>query len=684
MAAFVYLANLGNRGVAYRGTFPFSNFGMDVSLAGDVNGDGIGDFLIGAAWTDAVHDTSGATYLLFGQAGNAFGAVDLDNLTAEQGFVIPGPDTRAMTGESVSSAGDVNGDGLDDFLIGSPREHFFAGQVYVLFGRTDGYGAIDLAHLGPGDGFAIRGGFADDVTGLGIAAAGDVNRDGYDDILVGAHRDDTAGKDAGAAYVVFGKAGGFGTINVETMSAADGFAILGANPDDHVGEAVSGLEDINGDGYDDLILGAFVNGEDGNESGRAYVIFGKAGGFGTIDLGALAASDGFVIRGANAFSLLGYSVSAAGDVNADGFSDILVGAAGGGGNAYVVFGKSGGFGTVDLASLTGVHGFRIQAAVGDANLGYDVSSAGDVNGDGFDDLLLGAPFGGPAGAGRAYVIYGKSGGYGTITLTTFSETDGYIIEGELDDDLTGLQVSSAGDVNFDGVDEVLVAARGDHQGGSSAGAAYLIYGLTPGGTVSLTGTVAGQNLAGGEGDDVLDGLGGDDRLFGNAGVDLLFGGDGDDLLVGGAGPDQMDGGQGDDTYYVDDAGDVVTEQADAGTDWIRTSLAGFSLAGLPDIENSERGRGRAGADRQRPRQPDRRRRRRRRHGRRRRRRPLFRRRCRRRRRGGGRRRPRHCPGQRQLRARQRRRSGAAGNGEPIRHRRDQPRRQRLRAGDHGE
>ena len=183
------------------------------------------------------------------------------------------------------------------------------------------------------------------------------------------------------------------------------------------------------------------------------------------------------------------------------------------------------------------------------------------------------------------MIYGKGTNFATVNLGTFDETEGYVIEGESEDDLTGLQVSSAGDVNFDGVDDVLVAARGDNQGGFAAGAAYLVFGVVPGAAVVRTGTVAGQSLAGGEGDDVLDGLGGDDRLFGNGGVDQLLGGDGDDLLVGGAGADAMDGGPGDDTYFVDDAGDLVTEQAGAGTDWIRTGPASFSLAGLPDIEN---------------------------------------------------------------------------------------------------
>ena len=121
MPAIVYASSLGSREITYRGTFAYANLGMDLSLAGDFNGDGIGDFLIGAAWTDLVNDARGATYVLFGRPGNAFGPVNLDNMTAEQGFVLAGPDTGAITGEAVSSAGDVNGDGFDDLIVGVSR-----------------------------------------------------------------------------------------------------------------------------------------------------------------------------------------------------------------------------------------------------------------------------------------------------------------------------------------------------------------------------------------------------------------------------------------------------------------------------------------------------------------------------------------------------------------------------------
>ena len=162
---------------------------------------------------------------------------------------------------------------------------------------------------------------------------------------------------------------------------------------------------MNGDGFDDILIGARDADPNGN-AGESYIVFGKAGGFdGSFDLSSLDGSNGFALNGIERFDLSGRSVSSAGDVNGDGFDDILIGAftADPNGNreageSYVVFGKAGGFSSIiDLSSLDGSNGFILNGIDRYDDSGYSVSSAGDVNGDGFDDVIIGARFADPAG-----------------------------------------------------------------------------------------------------------------------------------------------------------------------------------------------------------------------------------------------------------------------------------------------
>ncbi len=390
--------------------------GRSVSSAGDVNGDGYGDLIIGAPYDDGGGTNAGAAYVIFGKAGG-FGRIDLTGLTAADGFAILGDADGDNAGWSVSSAGDVNGDGFDDVIVGARRGDDGgnnAGEAYVIFGKASGFGAIDLASLSTANGFVIQGDAAFDFAGTSVFSAGDINGDGYDDLIVGAPGGDDGGTNAGEAYVIFGKAGGFGRIDLTGLTAVDGFVIQGDLPGDNAGISVSAAGDVNGDGYDDLIIGADYNDNGGTNAGVAYVLFGKAGGFGTIDLTGLSAADGFVIQGDTANDQAGRSVSGAGDVNGDGYADLIIGAAGGddGGNAageaYVIFGMAGGFGTIDLSGLTSEQGFIIGGAADNDLAGDAVSAAGDIDGDGYDDLLVGAPGGalGGSNAGQAYVIFG--------------------------------------------------------------------------------------------------------------------------------------------------------------------------------------------------------------------------------------------------------------------------------------
>ena len=231
-------------------------------------------------------------------------------------------------------------------------------------------------------------------------------------------------------------------------------------------------------------------------------------------------------------------MSSAGDVNGDGIDDLIVGAAGGddggfnAGEAYVIYGQAGATRvTLDLSTLTAAQGFIIQGDAAGDLAGRSVAGAGDVNGDGIDDLIVGAPFGDDGGtdAGEAYVIYGQAGATrGRVDLTSLTPGEGFIIQGGASQDYAAFSVSSAGDVNGDGIDDLIVGARYGDDGGTDAGEAYVIYGRRPTLAVERTGTDIGQTIFGGHLDDTLNGMGGNDRLDGGAGADTLIGGAGTD------------------------------------------------------------------------------------------------------------------------------------------------------------
>ena len=558
--------------------------GSSVASAGDINGDGFADLIIGAPYGDETptlpNNNRGESFVIFGKASGWGAPIDLETVAAGTGgFVVYGQSPRDYSGTSVASAGDINGDGFTDFIIGAPR----------------------------GDG--ATGGRYDD-------------------------RGDT--------YVVFGKASGFGAVNLATIAAGTGgFVIYGQDAGDRAGQSVSSAGDINGDGFDDLIIGAYrgdAAGNGKNDAGDTYVLFGRASGWGApIDLAAVAGgSGGFVIHGQDAGdtyiffgSASGRSVASAGDINGDGFADIIIGAwAGDGanntkwlaGDTYVVFGQASGWGTIDLETVAaGTGGFVIHGQDQGDRAGYSVASAGDINGDGFDDLIIGAPYGASTsnalyGAGDSYVVFGRASGWGApIDLATVAAGNGgFVIHGWSYADDSGTSVASAGDINGDGFADLIIGAPGgDGVTGISndvRGESYVIFGRDFTNTVTHAGSASAEVLTGTSGANVMVAGLGNDTLLGQGGTDALQGGAGDDrLVVSDFTFLRVDGGSGTDTLALAGSGLTLNlaaiadtklqsiEAIDLGSGWNTLRLTALEVRNLSETSNTLRVTGGLGA-----------------------------------------------------------------------------------------
>jgi hypothetical protein len=343
---------------------------ISLTHAGDINGDGIDDLLLGIGGSYVGKDYAGMTYLLFGNKAGWKKNFNLSNSDAS--FV--GENINDAAGSIVAGIGDVNGDGFNDFLISAPYHNSSAGKVYLILGKNEGWTKkADLINVN----ISFNGVAANDNAGISIAGIGDVNGDLLDDFLIGAH---------GKTYLFLGKSTGWK--KNQSLSGAD-VIFTSVVPGDEAGTVIAGVKDVNGDGYDDFLISA--PGFD-NQRGRTYLIFGKPNGW--VKNTKLWNSDASFV-GENIVDSSGSAISGAGDVNGDGYDDFIIGAVlrdvGGfaAGSTYLILGKSTGWNqntslsNADLI-LNGEHS-------GDFS-GMYVTGGRDFNGDDYDDILTSAPY----------------------------------------------------------------------------------------------------------------------------------------------------------------------------------------------------------------------------------------------------------------------------------------------------
>jgi hypothetical protein len=409
-----------------------------LSFAGDVNGDGFEDAVIGAPGYDNGELDEGRVLLFLGSA---------LGLASTPAWERDGGQAGAAFGTAVSGAGDVNGDGYADVVIGAPgfdNGSLDTGRAVLHLGGPTGLSSA-AAWVAAGDQAGARFGAA-------VGWAGDLNADGFADLVVGAPARDDGAADAGAAFVYYGSGSGPRPSPVTLLTGGQDGAAFGS--------AVAPAFDVDGDGFGDLLIGAPGFDNDQMDEGRAYFFRGSGTG--------LATSPAWSAEGDQDEAALGASVAGVGDVDGDGYADLLVGA------PYLdVVDFDGGYAALYLGSPAGpsaVPDRTFYEAQPDARLGSSVGRAGDVNGDGFADLLIGAAGydGYGLDAGEVFLFFGSAAG-----PSIFPD---WRLEGVQPYEHLASAVSGAGDVNADGYADLLIGVPGKQETFMDEGEARLFLG----------------------------------------------------------------------------------------------------------------------------------------------------------------------------------------------------------------
>jgi len=365
-----------------------AHLGYFVATAGDIDGDGYADVVVGAPDYDNGQSNEGRAYVFLGAASGL-------NTTPHQ--VLEINQANAHFGVSVGTAGDVNGDGYSDLIVGADgydNGQTDEGAAFVYYGSAGGLNSTPA--------WQVESNQASAEFGYWVSTAGDVNGDGYADVIVGAYTYDNGETDEGAAFVYHGSAGG--------LSSTPDWMAESNQANAQYGVAVNSAGDVNGDGYSDVLVGAYWYDGTYTNEGRAELFLGSANG--------LNSTPAWSVVGGQANAYLGDTVASAGDVNGDGYADVVVGAYGydngqtNEGRAYVYYGSASGLGaTPDWVN---------ESNATSANYGTAVGTAGDVNGDGYADVIIGAKFEshGQLSEGRAYLYLGGPTGLATTASWT--------------------------------------------------------------------------------------------------------------------------------------------------------------------------------------------------------------------------------------------------------------------------
>lgn len=446
--------------------------GRSSADAGDVNGDGIDDVIVGAHGVDGPgRPDAGAAYVVFGRRTTA--QVRRASLTA-RGFRILGPAAHSSLGISVAPAGDVDGDGLGDVIIGRsssapPGAGWDDGAAWIVYGKRDG-APVDLATPGP----AATKLSGPPTFGTMVAGGRDVDGDGRPDVVVSAPGSIPAAVAgvAPGAYVIRGSAE---RTAIDVRAAGDRVITL------HAPEYVNALAlttDMNGDGRAEVALGVETDLDaarmtHATSSTLARVVYGRPAPA-TVELGDDLGHDGFVVRAPDgAYGLPDRGLAAGGDVNGDGRGDLVVSQVDA---VHVVFGGPL-TGTVDVGGSTEL----TIAARPNHGFGHGVAIVGDVNGDGLDDVLAGDPAARALGrpvAGRAYLMFGRRQP-GRVGVARLGPRLGFWLAGAHRWDATGYDVAPAGDFNGDGRADLLLAGQSADSANDARGVAYIVYGFGP-------------------------------------------------------------------------------------------------------------------------------------------------------------------------------------------------------------
>ncbi|MBL7952660.1 MAG: FG-GAP repeat protein [Flavobacteriales bacterium] len=423
-----------------------ANFGHSVDGAGDVNGDGFSDLIIGAnVWESSpAEDKEGAAFIFHGSAAG------INTIPAQ---ILQPNGVNKYMGYSVAGLGDINGDGYSDVGTGGhlanyPSDTGNEGIAWIFLGSATGINPVYRHRLDRDQGAA--------QFGSAIAPAGDVNGDGYNDVVIGAFKYDLAcsGCDNGAVFIYHGSANALGAganPAPTTMFNTSGYSL-------RTGAAVSTAGDVNADGYSDIIIGDWRDSiGTGYYEGTAFIYHGSATGINTVPA--------TILQSNFHYAYFGQSVSTAGDVNGDGYADVIVGS---------IWYENGqlheGAAFLYLGSSTGIPSSafaRFEHNVVNGEMGASVSTAGDVNGDGYSDMIAGIPV-----QNAVHIYHGGP--------SPMNNTPSYVRDGAAANSALGRAVANAGDVNGDGYSDALLAAPTASSGQANEGVVHVHHGSISG------------------------------------------------------------------------------------------------------------------------------------------------------------------------------------------------------------